>query len=137
MTTIAVTHCGGDAFTAAVRGHHIRLDQPLAEGGEDTGPTPVEVFVAALAGCVAHYAHRYLARHHLDRNGLTVEADYGMSPRPPARVEHVRLRVEVPGELTASQHRALLAVVDHCTVHTSLRQPPEVRIDLETKAPVR
>ncbi|MUL41545.1 OsmC family protein [Streptomonospora sp. PA3] len=137
MNRIAVTHRGGDAFAVAVGDQRFTMDQPHAEGGGDTGPTPVEVFVAALAGCVAHYAHRYLARHRLAHDGLTVETDFAMSPDPPARVQSVRMRIALPEELTEARRKALLAVVDHCTVHNSLRSPPDVRIDVDTETPAR
>ncbi|MER6163148.1 OsmC family protein [Streptomyces violaceorubidus] len=48
----------GDAYAIRVRGHVLPVDQPLTEGGTDTAPTPVKLFVAAVAGCAAHYAGR-------------------------------------------------------------------------------
>jgi hypothetical protein len=53
-----------------------------------------------------------------------------MSPDRPARVDTITLRLLVPRPLEPNRRRALLAVVDHCTVHNSLRTPPEVRITL-------
>jgi uncharacterized OsmC-like protein len=35
-----------------VRGHEIRSDQPVGDGGDDSAPTPTELLVASLAGCV-------------------------------------------------------------------------------------
>jgi hypothetical protein len=53
-----------------------------------------------------------------------------MSPDRPARVATITLRLLVPQPLEENRRRALLAVVDHCTVHNSLRIPPEVRVTL-------
>ena len=53
-----------------------------------------------------------------------------MSPDRPARVDTVTLRLLVPQPLESKRRRALLAVVDHCTVHNSIRIPPEVRVTL-------
>jgi putative redox protein len=36
---------------AAIRGHRIRFDRPLAKGGTDAGPMGGEAFLASLAGC--------------------------------------------------------------------------------------
>jgi hypothetical protein len=55
-----------------------------------------------------------------------------MSADRPARVATITLRLLVPEPLEPNRRRALLAVVDHCTVHNSLRTPPEVRIALAT-----
>ena len=51
----------------------------VGDGGEDTGPTPTELFIASLAGCVAFYARRYLDRHDQPTEGLTVEAELAVS----------------------------------------------------------
>jgi putative redox protein len=134
MPNLSVTHQAGDRFELQIRGHRITCDQPLADGGTDQGPTPTELFVASLAACVGFYARRFLARHHLDTAGLGVEAAYTMSPDRPARVDTITLRLLLPQPLEEHRRRALLAVVEHCTVHNSLRTPPEVRITLAEPA---
>jgi putative redox protein len=137
MPNLNVTHQNNDRFQLRVRGHRFLCDQPLTDGGDDQGPTPTELFVGSLAACVAFYARRFLARHDLDTTGLRVEAAYTMSPDRPARVHTITLRLLVPGPLEPNRRRALLAVVDHCTVHNSLRTPPEVRITLAEPAGAR
>jgi putative redox protein len=125
-----VGYLDGEAYEIAVRGHRIVVDQPQDAGGADTAPTPTELFVASLASCVAFYAGRYLARHGYDRTGLTVSAAYELATDRPARVRAVIISVKVPAELPESRRPALEAVVRHCTVHNTLHNPPEVRIDL-------
>src|SRR5215217_843850 len=137
MPNLSVAHQGGDRFELGVRGHRLTCDQPLADGGDDQGPTPTELFVGSLAACVGFYARRFLARHDLEAAGLRVEADFTMSPDRPARVDTITLRLLVPGPLEPNRRRALLAVVDHCTVHNSIRTPPEVRVTLGESAGAR
>ena len=134
MPNLSVTHQAGDRFQLQVRGHRLLCDQPEADGGDDQGPTPTELFVASLAACVAFYARRFLARHHLDTTGLRVEAAFTLSADRPARVATITLRLLLPQPLEDNRRRALLAVVDHCTVHNSLRIPPEVRVTLAEPA---
>jgi putative redox protein len=131
---VCVRCSGGDRFSIGVRGHELVVDQPVADGGEDDGPTPTELFVASLAACVGFYARRFLARHDLDPTGLRVDADFTMSTDRPARVASVTLRLIIPQPLDPNRRRALLAVVDHCTVHNSIRTPPEVHVTLTEPA---
>lgn len=126
MTQIRVTHVVDDQFVAGVRGHQLRIDQPVADGGDNAGPTPTELFVTGLAGCVAHYARRFLARHDIDPHGLAVTADWQMAGGRPARVGKVSIVVEPPTGLPAERRDALLAVASHCTVHNSLARPPKI-----------
>jgi putative redox protein len=126
---LRVRHLGNDRFAVDVRGHEITVDQPVDAGGEDTAPTPTELFVAGLASCVAFYARRFLERHDIDPAGLDVTAGYAIGGRP-ARVTELALRITPPAALPPERRDAFLAVASHCTVHNTLADPPEVRITL-------
>ena len=128
---INVTYQGGDRFELAVRQHRLWVDQPVADGGDDSAPTPTDLFVSSLAACVAFYARRFLARHQLPTEGLEVEADFAMAPRP-ARVASIALRLHIPADVPEDKRAALLAVARHCTVHNSLDTPPTVTLNLAT-----
>ena len=131
---VRVDYEAGDRFRIAVRQHTIYVDQPASDGGEDTAPTPTELFAASLAACVAFYARRFLSRHGLPVEGLSVAAEFSMASHP-ARVGEITLQVQVPGDLPSQRQAALLAVASHCAVHSTLLQPPEVRIELAPLTP--
>ena len=127
---VEVSYLGGESYAIATRGHTLLTDQPAAAGGTDTAMTPTELLIAALSSCVAFYAGRYLARHGLNRDGLHVSATFTAATDRPARVAAVRLAIRVPGGIPPSRQAALLAVASHCTVHNTLRQPPDIAIEL-------
>jgi LmbE family N-acetylglucosaminyl deacetylase/uncharacterized OsmC-like protein len=124
-----VEHQGADRFDISIRGHVISVDQPVQDGGDDTAPTPTELFIASLASCVAFYARRYLARHGLPTQGLAVEATFEMGTRP-ARVSGIDVRLILPVGVPDERRDALLAVASHCTVHNTLLTTPRVTIAL-------
>ena len=127
MGTLAVRHLGGDRFGIGIRDHEVVVDQPAALGGEDTAPTPTELFVASLTACVAFYARRYLTRHDLPVEGLEVTADFRTETKP-SRVSDVDIAIRLPDGVPGERRAALLAVASHCTVHNSLTTPPTVGI---------
>jgi uncharacterized OsmC-like protein len=129
MTTTEAVYLGGDRFALRVRGHEIHTDQPHEAGGSDAGPTPTELFVASLAGCVGFYAERYLRRHDLPADGLRVVTRFTMSEHP-ARVGSITLDVVLPQPLAEHRQPVLQAVIEHCTVHNSIALPPEISIRL-------
>jgi uncharacterized OsmC-like protein len=124
---LVVHHLDGDRFAIDVRGFTLLVDQPTGAGGSDTAPTPTELFVAGLASCVAFYARRYLARHHVDPAGLTVSTSYEIGGRP-TRVQGIKIVVTPPVGLPAERRDAFLAVASHCTVHNTLTEPSDVEI---------
>ena len=124
---LAVRHLSGDRFAIDIRGHTITVDQPVDAGGDDTAPTPTELFVAGLASCVAFYARRYLARHNLSAHGLAVAATYDVGGRP-TRVTKISVRITPPADLPTDRRDA---VASHCTVHNTLDEPPPVEISCD------
>jgi uncharacterized OsmC-like protein len=126
---VHVSHLGGDRFDIEIGGHTITVDQPVDNGGEGTAPTPTELLVASLVSCVAFYARRYLARHGLDTVGLDVHAAYQLADRP-ARVASMDLQLTVPAGTPQTRLQPLLAVARHCTVHNTLKDPPDITITL-------
>lgn len=125
-----VRFVSGESYSITVRGHQVLVDQPAAIGGADAAATPTELLVASLASCVAFYAGRFLSRHQAGRDGLRVTAEYDMATDRPARVTAVRMRVMVPPGLPESRRPAMQKVVEHCTVHNTLHQAPDVTIEL-------
>jgi uncharacterized OsmC-like protein len=128
MPTLKVSHIARDRFAIAIRDHVIAVDQPVSDGGENSAPTPTDLFVASLTACVGHYARRYLDRHGLPTAGLAVSAEWQMASNP-ARVGAVRIDLHIPDGVPAERHAALLAVASHCTIHNTLDRPPTVTID--------
>jgi len=131
MSTIRVRHDEGDRYLIRIRGHELAVDQPVSDGGGDTGPTPTELFVAGLASCVAHYAGRFLRRHRLSERGLAVDCSWGFAPDRPARVGEITLRVHLPEAFPEERRAAFRALIERCTVHNSIEQAPEIRFVLE------
>ena len=129
MPRIEVARESGVRFRAFVRGHAITFDQPIEAGGTDMGPSPTDVFVASLAGCVAYYVERFLERHGIDAEGLRVVTDFEMANHP-SRVADIELAIVIPAGLPDKLRAPLLAVAEHCTVHNSIAAAPSVRIEL-------
>ncbi|USX54529.1 OsmC family protein [Lentzea sp. HUAS12] len=128
---LVVRHVRDDEFVIRLRDHELHTDQP----DSDRALSPVELFVASLATCVAHYTGTFLRRHGLSREGHVVKAEYAMAIDRPARVARIHLTVHVDTSLTAPQQAALQAVANHCTVHNTLRHPPEIQIRVEEELP--
>ncbi|HEX2772610.1 MAG TPA: OsmC family protein [Micromonosporaceae bacterium] len=125
---VHVRYVSGESYEIGVRQHRLLVDQSSGAGA-DEAPNPTEMFVASLAACVAYTAGRYLSRHGLSRDGLTVSAEYDVAEHP-ARVSAVRLTLNVPGGVPDDRRDPLLAVAGHCAVHNTLTHSPAVNVQL-------
>jgi uncharacterized OsmC-like protein len=132
---IHVEHEGGDRYLISIGDHQVLVDQPIDAGGTDAGPTPTEIWVAGLASCVGFYGGRFLARHGIDAEGFEVDCAWEMAEGRPARVGRIDVSVRLPSGFPLAKRERFQAVIDHCTVHNSIEDPPEVSITCG--APVR
>jgi putative redox protein len=127
---IKVTHLDNVRFQIQAREHSIVSDQPVTNGGEDTGMTPPELMLASLGSCAAFYAVQYLKTRNLLGEKpveVTVNAEKLLKP---ARLGNFTIRVDCPVPLTPEQNEGLIRSVHHCLVHNTLLTPPSVEIEL-------
>ena len=117
MGTVTVSWAGGKlAQDVAIGKHHFRADEEIEKNGEDTGPAPHELLLAALGSCTAMTLKVYAERKgwplrdvHVTLNGVTGDGGYVID-----RV------VTIDGDLDAEQRQRLLEIADRCPVHKTL-----------------
>lgn len=126
---LSVAYHGGARYDITSGKHRIVTDQPVVDGGQDAGMSPVELFVGSIAGCVGFFVGRFCARHEIPREGLTVDAEWAMAEGP-HRVGQISLAIHLPHRLTPELKEKLLKVAQGCTVHQSIVAAPKVAIKL-------
>ena len=130
-TPVTITHEFGARFSATIRSHEVRMDQPVGNGGDDSAPTPVDLVVGALGGCVALYTRRFLLNHELSPAGLEVDVEQRAMPRDGRRGAFA-ITVRVPVALTVRQRELLERVIRACPVHTMLECASTISLEIES-----
>ena len=105
--------------------HDLRVDEPVARGGTDTGPRPTELLAASLAGCTAITIEMYADRKGWDVGELEVDVEMGYEGPVPNSFE---VGVKLPGHLDEEQRRRLLVIATKCPVHKVLAGEGHVRV---------
>jgi putative redox protein len=106
-------------------GHMVRVDEPTAAGGTDTGPSPTRLLAASLAGCTAITIEMYAERKDWDVGQVEVDVDAEYRDGAPISFA-VTLRL--PSELSDEQRKRLLVVAAKCPVHKLIAGEAEVTI---------
>ena len=111
-----------------VRQHTFAVDEPPANGGEDEGPTPHDVYDSALGACKAMTVLWYANRKQMPLEDIAVSVERDDSEE---RQGTYRLRVTLSlgGPLTDAQRQELLNVAGKCPVHKLMAQ---VTTEIET-----
>jgi putative redox protein len=106
-------------------GHMVRIDEPTAAGGTDTGPSPTRLLAASLAGCTAITIEMYAERRGWEVGQAEVDVDLEYRDGAPLSFA-VTLRL--PSELSDEQRKRLLVVAGKCPVHRLIAGETEVTI---------
>lgn len=134
MTSIVVAHLEDLQFRVQVGLHELILDQPGRAGGDDAGPSPLDLLGAALGGCVALYVHQFLETRKIDTEGLRVEVKQ-LTVRDPHRIARFEVNIVIPEDVPATYKPLIEAVARICPVHNTLARSAEVTISVESIEP--
>lgn len=123
----------GTQFRVRTRGHEVLCDQPVDNGGGDSGMAPPEFLLAALGSCAAYYAAEYLRTRNQPQAGLRVRV-HAEKAQAPARLSHFDIAVEAP-EISDPRHiEGIERAVKRCLIHNTLLHSPTVAVHVH--APV-
>jgi putative redox protein len=109
-----------EKFTHDVKagGHTLTVDEPVAAGGQDEGPSPQELLAAALASCTAVTMEMYAQRKGWDTSGLAVDVQY--MPAERGSPTKFGLVLKMPAHLDEHQIERLQVIAAKCPVHRTL-----------------
>ncbi|OUM88656.1 MAG: hypothetical protein BAA01_03220 [Bacillus thermozeamaize] len=113
-------------------GHPVRMDANEAAGGEGSAPTPLELVLIGLTGCMGVDVSMILEKMRLKADTIRFEAEAERRDEPPKAITHVKLTVFIDGEIPPNKAwRAVnLSLSKYCSVAHSLRAPIDVRLVL-------
>ena len=118
---------GGVAVEAAFDGYKVRTDQPVAQGGGASAPSPVEVFLASIGTCAGYYALRFCQERELSTAGLALRLATERDPEK-KRLARIRIEIDLPPEFSEKYRYAIVRAVDQCTVKRYILDPPALEV---------
>ena len=127
---MVISYMGKKKFKAEYRGHSITIDQPKEGGGEDSGMTPPELLIASLGSCIGVYAANFLNNTGLDSSGMSVNLTWEKAAEP-LRIGRIKAEINIPNARLGKRQPAFLKIVEHCLVHNTLMNKPEIEIKLK------
>ncbi|MFO1313155.1 MAG: OsmC family protein [Burkholderiales bacterium] len=107
--------------TVSIRSHSVPVDELPAVGGEDTGPTPHDLYDAALAACKAITMVWYANRKQIPLEDVEVRVERDDSSER-SGTYRLRASLVLGGPLTDAQREELRNVAGKCPVHKLMTQ---------------
>jgi uncharacterized OsmC-like protein len=126
---MTINYQGGFKLHAETRGHKLVSDQPLEKRGEDSGPTPPELFIFSLGACIGVYARFFAERHNISLEGMNIEMEWEKAENP-SRIGAIRARIIIPGGVPERFRSPLLKSACSCLIHNTITHSAEIEINL-------
>ena len=120
-TTVTRDRAGKMKHVVTIRHHSLVVDESVEVGGEDLGPSPHDLYDAALGACKALTTLWYANRKQIPLEDIqvTVERDSSEERKGTYRL---RTTLALGGPLTAEQRQELVNVAGKCPLHKLMTQ---------------
>lgn len=138
---VIVTETGDGKFTQliGVGEHTFMADEPLDIGGNNKGPGPYDLILAALGACTSMTLRMYADRKNIPLKGIRVtlthqkvyNEDLINCVDKNERLDLIERVLFLEGDLTLEQKEDLLRIAEKCPVHKTLTQPSIIKTKLE------
>jgi uncharacterized OsmC-like protein/fermentation-respiration switch protein FrsA (DUF1100 family) len=114
--------------TVSVGPHQMLADEPVAAGGEDSGPGPYDFVLAGLGACTSMTMRMYADRKSLPLDRVTVTLkhskihaeDCAECETRAGMLDQIDRTIAMEGALDAEQRAKLMEIADKCPVHRTL-----------------
>ena len=127
------------AIEVQARDHKFIIDQPKAGGGDDLGPTPLEYFFSALAGCIGSIALIVAKQRRIELRACNVRVEgeldvdvlMGKCCDVRSGFQWMKAYVEIDADLTDQEKEAFLHEVDaRCPISDNIQDTTKVEFEL-------
>jgi len=128
-TVVSETEEGQFTQKIIIGNHVLTADEPIINGGKDTGPSPYDFLLAALGSCTSMTLRMYAKlkkfplEHvivRLKHDKIHVDDCIGCENNN-SKIDHIERLIELEGTLTEEQRIQLLEIANKCPVHRTLK----------------
>jgi putative redox protein len=118
---------GGKKVYAEYNGFTHQTDQPVNAGGENSAPSPFELFLASLGTCAGFYVLSFCQGRGIDPTALEIRQSMERDPRTHL-ITMVNIEVILPDTFPEKYRAAILQAAQLCTVKKHLENPPKFNL---------
>lgn len=122
-----ITFPGGVAVNTEYKGFTTKTDQPEVNGGDNSAPSPFDLFLSSLGSCAGFFALRFCQQREIDTTGMRLSLDTERNPET-KRLDAVKIVIHLPENFPEKYHKSIIRATDQCAVKKAIDDPPEFSV---------
>jgi ribosomal protein S12 methylthiotransferase accessory factor len=124
---ITVDFPGGTRVDAHFGSFVVQTDQPVANGGENSAPSPFELFLASLATCAGIYVLGFCRMRGISTDGIRLIQKLERNAAT-KMASKVLLDIQLPPGFPQQYASAVIRAAESCLVKKHLENPPAFEV---------
>lgn len=116
---IDIVFDGNKKVNAIIDGFTIKTDQTLQSGGDNSAPTPFNMFLASLGTCAGIYVKSFCDQRGIETAGMSISMDSVYDPAQKMIVKFIML-IHVPAGFPEQYDAAVIKTAGLCAVKRHL-----------------
>jgi putative redox protein len=118
---------GGKRVEALFDEYTVTTDQPFADGGSGSAPSPFDLFLASIGTCTGYYVLSFCQKNNIPTEKMKLIARFLRNPTTHL-VENIHINIQVSQEFPQKYTNAVIKAAGVCAVKRHLEQPPQIDI---------
>lgn len=122
-----ITIDGDKVITAHLHGHSIKTDQPVNLGGENSAPTPFDLFLASIGTCAGIYIKSFCDNRNVSSENIRIiqTAEFDPDSGLPVNIE---INIKLPSDFPERYKDAVIKAASLCKVKKTIADPPVFKV---------
>jgi ribosomal protein S12 methylthiotransferase accessory factor len=122
---------GGKVVTAHSHGHIIKTDQPVRSGGQNSAPSPFELFLASIGTCAGIYVKSFCDNRSIPTDNIKIIQTVEFDEETGLPV-NIKLDIKLPSDFPDKYKEAVISVAELCKVKKTMASPPVFEVITST-----
>ncbi|AFS79650.1 putative peroxiredoxin, OsmC-like protein [Gottschalkia acidurici 9a] len=129
MADIVVNFPGGKKVNAKIGDFEIKTDQLEESGGENSAPSPFELFLSSLATCTGVAVLSFCQTREINTEGLKIELDVTKDEK--GNATNIKTHLTLPKGFPDKYKESVERIAGTCKVKRHILNPPKFELEVK------
>lgn len=113
---------------AHYKGHVVKTDQSVRDGGDNSAPSPFDLFLVSIGTCAGFYVQSFCRERDLPFDEISL-VQRTRRDKEKGLIIGIDVEIVLPASFPEKYKGALIKAAGACTVKKHLQQAPEITVN--------